>query len=334
MDKEKIGEWIDGIIEDLTKPEIKLENILRKTKVLAFKIKNDQLKKWVNSELNGYQDYHKVPDYRKIPAGVQGNLIQQYGRCIITKQSLRLPIELLDCDAYSFLSTLNLTLSIAEMETFILDRYAVFSVDLTYHMTKKIQKLIKNFNIQSAWRVGTANDVVGVLSKIKNELLSFLLELNEEIGGDKELSIMSKKNKVDEIFKNTIGSINAKNVNISLGDNSNQTITNDNGKTEITQNNENNYKDEELTKDLKELLGFFRNLVSESVDEIQYVDELNSELNRLEVQSNKEKPKRNIVKQVLGVLKTMTINIASNASTESIVNKIDGIIKMLLQNLS
>lgn len=43
---------------------VPIENLLRRVKLAAAKLRLDQLESWVNSELNGYPD--KLPEYRKV----------------------------------------------------------------------------------------------------------------------------------------------------------------------------------------------------------------------------------------------------------------------------
>jgi len=152
--------------------------------------------------LNGYEDYNKVPDYRNVPSAVRAKLIQHNS----IRNNIELPFEVLDSEMRNFVSTFNIYISVSEIE-FIAKEKKGFNITLPLNVRKAFEPKVMNYEIENVWRFVPINSVITVLSKIKNHLLSFLLELNEEIGGDKELSIMSKKNKVDEIFKNTMQSL-------------------------------------------------------------------------------------------------------------------------------
>ena len=84
MSNQQIAEWIDNITQDLVNPDIKLENSLRKTLILAYQIKNDTLKSWVESELNGYSNSDNVPDYRRVHVQLRGRLMLQTFSKLIT----------------------------------------------------------------------------------------------------------------------------------------------------------------------------------------------------------------------------------------------------------
>ncbi|MFN6539641.1 MAG: hypothetical protein RM021_025290 [Nostoc sp. EkiNYC01] len=57
---------VKSIQEDILNPEVGLNTILLKAKVLAHHLKNNRFKRWVKYELDGYPNYEKVPDYRVI----------------------------------------------------------------------------------------------------------------------------------------------------------------------------------------------------------------------------------------------------------------------------
>ena len=57
---------INSIQADIIDPKADLHSILLKTKVLAYRLKNEDLKNWVKSELDGYDEKHDIPDYRFI----------------------------------------------------------------------------------------------------------------------------------------------------------------------------------------------------------------------------------------------------------------------------
>ena len=62
---------LDLQLEALSKDSDVL-NLLRKAYVVARKLKLDEFEEWVNSELNGYNDGNKIPEYRKVKGEVKG----------------------------------------------------------------------------------------------------------------------------------------------------------------------------------------------------------------------------------------------------------------------
>src|SRR5689334_18246959 len=95
---------INDIVNELVNPNIKL--------------KNEKLKEWVGNELNGFKG-KAVPQYRKIPCLIVGNLIQP---SILGSRALnnhRLPIEYLRRDIHESLKTVDIVYSVTELEHLI-----------------------------------------------------------------------------------------------------------------------------------------------------------------------------------------------------------------------
>ena len=58
---------IRQIRDDILNPDIKLADILRKAKVLAYRLDLPELKQWADYELDGYADSDvELPYYRRI----------------------------------------------------------------------------------------------------------------------------------------------------------------------------------------------------------------------------------------------------------------------------
>ena len=75
--------------------------------LLGHELKNDELKKWANQELSGYENGNEAPAYRVIPAEARGDFAgpfhAQYLRHLIPSAALevsaprRQPVE---CEDY------------------------------------------------------------------------------------------------------------------------------------------------------------------------------------------------------------------------------------------
>ena len=73
---------LDDIIALATDNTAALAVVLRKCLVLAHVLKNDRLKSWAQSELNGYGPDVELPDYRKAAAGAKGNFMGPFGSAL------------------------------------------------------------------------------------------------------------------------------------------------------------------------------------------------------------------------------------------------------------
>ncbi|WP_257233996.1 MULTISPECIES: AbiTii domain-containing protein [unclassified Acinetobacter] len=52
------------IQNDAVNSNIKVSDLLRRCKVLAYRLGNEDFKTWVDSELNGYESLDGIPSYR------------------------------------------------------------------------------------------------------------------------------------------------------------------------------------------------------------------------------------------------------------------------------
>lgn len=71
---------IQELQDDIVDSKTNLSSILRRAKVLAYDLKNEEFKKWVDNELNGYSNEKEIPDYRKTLAYNFGDFIDSFGR--------------------------------------------------------------------------------------------------------------------------------------------------------------------------------------------------------------------------------------------------------------
>src|SRR5688572_10355179 len=73
---------LEEIQSDAVDESKELSNLLRKTLVLASKLKSEDLKKWVTSELNGYSTI-PMPEYRTIMCKSVCNVYGPFGSGIM-----------------------------------------------------------------------------------------------------------------------------------------------------------------------------------------------------------------------------------------------------------
>ena len=55
-----------NIIKQLANNEVSVSTALNRLLIIASDIENDELYSWVDQELNGYEVYDNLPEYRKI----------------------------------------------------------------------------------------------------------------------------------------------------------------------------------------------------------------------------------------------------------------------------
>ncbi len=329
---DKTIDWINTIINELVDPKAKLKDTLLKVQVLSFKIKNDKLKAWVDSELNGFMG-KEVPSYRKIPSAIFGNLIQDRGfGGALTRKNTALPIEYIKNKVVreTLLGGFSLNSSVSELEL-MLEKGGDYFITIPHAIHQEITEIIQNgWVVDSAWQRVPLASIEGILGSIKSTLLTFLLELADEIGEKDNINIMKEKNKIDKLFDKTIGNLTGETINISIGTDNVQSVnTGKNAKVNVakgkkikqTIKGDKIAELEKFTTDLKLIL----DKLSLSTDDSQ---DIKNELARIDSQIERETPKYTIINEALHVINGILIGVAGNALTTPILEKLGLVITL------
>jgi len=213
---------VDELIDELSDKNNRLTDILIKSKILAYKLKNDELKKWIESELNGYPD-GDVPDYRIIPCQIIGSISNGFQR------ASRYPIPLLNIEKklQQDLQQVRLAQSISSLDEATNDKKGGKMIQpLPVQMYAYLSKDFDNdFVIEHAQKEIDRIQIVQVLTAVKSKLLDFLLKLNEDFS-DKDFEDVEKgktKERINSLFKDTIF---GDNTTIIVGDKNTQKVRN------------------------------------------------------------------------------------------------------------
>ena len=316
--------WINTIIKELVDPQKKLKDTLLKVQVLAFKIKNPKLKEWVDNELNGFIG-KEVPAYRKIPFNVFGNLIQDRGfGGMMTNKNHALPIEYLEKDLMEAMMSVAMNSSVSELEHMI-EKGGNYRINIPHFIHNEITKILSNgWVVDSAWQKISLNSVEGIISAIKSNLLTFLLELADQIGENEKIDIMEYKKKIDNLFDKTIGNLSGETINISIGTDNVQTVsTGDNAKLNVGKGKEvtqtiNVVVLQELNKFIEELKPQLDKLSLEADDKADIINEIS----RIETQLCRQQPRYPIINEALKVVNGILIGVVGNAMTPAILERL------------
>jgi len=176
--------------------------LLRKCKILAVRLGSYEFKLWVDNELNGYSDKTEVPEYRIMTVGCKGHFSGPFGssmnnadipsRCIKKKFRDGLFTSYVAQPISSIESLIEASDGDTVQEPWPADATAYFGMDIYQGM-----------NCIQAWKVIPVNALVGVIDKIRNNILNFVLEIESEAPEAGEAPINSKpvdNEKVQQIF--------------------------------------------------------------------------------------------------------------------------------------
>lgn len=248
---------IAQIINDLIDSDKSLTSPILKTKVLASKLKNQELLFWVNNEFSGYSNTDSLPKYRIVAAqlkGVYKNGYQVYNNAPLVASVL--PSKLAE-----YMNKAKLNMSVESLESYLdADKSGVLEENLPAEICSMITKGYERmgnhfFEVISAYKEFPKTAIVQVLSEIRSKLLDLMLEIDDKYGNTDLDDLIIQKTKVNELI------IQSMNNNIITGDANILNTGNDNKLS--TKSIISKGKIDDLKKILKE-----NNVSDEDIDEI------------------------------------------------------------------
>lgn len=181
--------------------------LLRKCLILAVRLRSDELRSWVEKELNGYGDRSELPAYRVLHTESHGtfrNLVQQLNDAIIPPATLPEKYR-------EFATTVWLMAPISSYSSVI-------------HQSEEKQNLVENWppnlvmllggkiytemTCFGAWKIISRNAIVGMLDTVRTRVLSFVLQIEGTVADvdDAEshrADTAEQRDVVHQVFHNT-----------------------------------------------------------------------------------------------------------------------------------
>ena len=196
------------IQEEATSDAVPVSTVLRRAQTLAFRLQHEPLKEWTRSELDGYRSREALPDYRVIGMGqlpVKGEFIGGGG---IARNVPIAPSQLPDGFPDEIRAHLFETLfmrGVAEYEALLATGRHEFPVPWTNDEVAIMRRVLPG--LSSAARMLPANAIAGMLDQVRNRILEFSLEIeqqNPNAGEADPGAVPVPEPTVSNIFNNTI----------------------------------------------------------------------------------------------------------------------------------
>jgi hypothetical protein len=271
-----------------------VSDLLRKSYIIARKLKIVDFERWIHNELNGYRDKSDIPDYRIMTGELRGwNSFHGW-----------IPVIIPDMEIQKILTQYKNFQGIPDLENLIgmeevkggiyvplPDAYSEF----TGHDTKyKLQLNIVQINT--------------VIQTVKNIILEWLLKLEEDGIMGENLTFSNEEK--DKAVKNNYT------VNYFYGD-----ITSSQIQQHTINSSQDLSFDFEKVKEITNLLKKnIKNISKEGDDE-----ELSHAILAMETELKKDKPKMNIIQELLKIIRTILEGVAGNIIAAGILYKMNQI---------
>lgn len=158
---------------------IDLPTLLRKCKVLAARLGNDDFKRWIDNELSGYDNKNDLPEYRILSVNSKGHFGGAFGSGL---RNADIPLSCLPEDFREMLGHSYLMQPIAAMASLVENSssgtlHEPWNPDLVAHFG---QKIYERMVCMQAWKVIPTSALVAALDTVRTRILNFVLEIEAE----------------------------------------------------------------------------------------------------------------------------------------------------------
>ena len=186
--------------------EIEISTVLRKCKVLSARLGNLKFKRWVEQELNGYNDIDDLPNYRALTVQSKGHFSGPFGSGI---KNGDIPLTCLPKELRESLSKSYCTQPISAYEALIKsskgDNFREkWPPDLVALYGGEIYQ---NMQCMTAWKTIPYSSIVALIDTVRNQILNFVMEIESESPNTDESPINKPpipQEKISHVFNTTI----------------------------------------------------------------------------------------------------------------------------------
>ena len=196
---------LDEISSDLVNESADLSNTLRKAKMLSRAIGLPEFREWVDFELGGYPERDKVPSYRQFKPTNVGTFSGPFQSMI---KNVVLPTYNLPSAVKEFADNLIFFEGIGELEALAAqapDSHQVKWPQEMIILTRDSLKMTGGMVLVDAHQPIPSHLISGILDQVKNKLLDFVLDLQENNITSEDLSNHTVKPEIARgIFINNI----------------------------------------------------------------------------------------------------------------------------------
>ncbi|MGQ0799656.1 MAG: AbiTii domain-containing protein [Pseudomarimonas sp.] len=179
-----------------------IATLLRKCKVLAFRLSNHEFKAWVDNELNGYSDVDELPKYRIFHVESYGHFSGPFGSGI---KNGPIPPLALPAHYREFASTSRMAQPVSAYSSLLREgKRNNFQEQWPANLTALVSRdIYQNMACGAAWKLIPYNAVASLVDTIRTRVLNFCLEIEALAPAAGEASINSSpvsQERVTQVF--------------------------------------------------------------------------------------------------------------------------------------
>lgn len=220
MDSKKI---VNSLIDDIANGAA-ISQILLKAQIIAHNVGDEKFSKLIKNEQQGYPPNDDIPDYRKLKSMVKATFVDSWGNV----QTVDVHSEIIEDKR------------IRDLLTFVYVKESLVQVEAMYNNAESgmlrvkvpvfayptIKELYKNYNVKvySANYCFSKESLLSIVENVKAQLLDLLLQFNDKLDWDMELTADRNKDMAKTIINN-VYNVKAVVANMGNGNVETQDIT-------------------------------------------------------------------------------------------------------------
>ena len=159
---------------------VPISDILRKAKILASLLNNQEFKRWIHAELSGYGTSDR-PNYRKFRLISFGVFVGPAGGMA---KNIQIPAALLPGSLRQVAEHLETPQGMKEIETLAVQAGEDGAIRMSWPpeaviLAREHLAMDNGYELAEAWKPLVKSQLDGILDQVRNRLLDFLLELQQ-----------------------------------------------------------------------------------------------------------------------------------------------------------
>ena len=172
---------LSDILESAVDANVDLPTLLRKCKLLAARVRNEDFAEWVDHELNGYPSEDDLPSYRILRVQSYGDFYGPFGSGL---RSAPIPETSLRPEHRKYATTQFLTEGVSGLQAMAQSEQSDSNIQLTWHpnlVAVAGSEIYRDYTCLRAWTSFSSSVLVGILDLVRNRVLDFTIKLEAEI---------------------------------------------------------------------------------------------------------------------------------------------------------
>ena len=172
---------INEILNDINDINVDISIILRKCKIVATQLGNDEAKVWAERELNGYENKEDLPNYRILQMESYGDFM---GIAYQIKNR-QIPSSCIPKEYREFVTTSYLMQPISHYASLLSeegDQIAeVWPGDLVAQIGSK---MLQGYTLTRAWKPLSKNEISSIIDIVRNLVLEYVIQIEHKTPAD------------------------------------------------------------------------------------------------------------------------------------------------------